>query len=190
MVVLDTTALSLLFVEGAAVRGVDGAPVKYARERIAALIERLAKDGEKVVIPTPALSEFLVRAGDRIDEFLKLLRTSPWFRIEPFDSAAAVALAKRTAKAIAEGDKREGLQADWTKVKFDRQIVTIAIVCGATTILSDDADVRAIGERWGLKVVGIEDLPVPAECIPPPLLENAFPEEGDAQPDVASGPTT
>ncbi len=72
---------------------------------------------------------------------------------------------------MAAGDKREGLQADWTKVKFDRQIVAIALVNNASEIISDDADVAAIGERWGVKVTSIEELPLPPELVPPPLFE-------------------
>ncbi len=96
----------------------------------------------------------------------------PWFRIEAFDAAAAIKLAMRTAKAVASGDKREGAPGDtpWTKVKFDRQIVAIAIVSGATEILSEDPDVKAIGERWGVVVRSLEDLEVPADAVPPPLF--------------------
>jgi hypothetical protein len=88
-----------------------------------------------------------------------------------------VELGIRTAQAIKAGDKREGLQSDWTKIKFDRQIVAIALVSGASEIISDDGDVAAIGERWGIKVTSIEDLPLPAELVPPPLLAPLEEEE-------------
>lgn len=79
---------------------------------------------------------------------------------------------------MAAGDKRDGLQADWTKIKFDRQIVSIALVVGAVEIISDDGDVAAIGERWGVPVRSVEDLPLPAELIPPPLLAHLEDEDG------------
>lgn len=80
--------------------------------------------------------------------------------------------AYQTARAIAAGDKREGAPAEtpWTKVKFDRQIVAIAIVNGASEIISDDPHVKALGERWGIRVTSVDDLPIPEELIPPPLL--------------------
>ena len=65
----------------------------------------------------------------------------------------------------------------WTKVKFDRQIVAIALVNGASEIISDDPHVKAIGERWGVKVTSVDDLPIPSELIPPPLLATL--EDGD-----------
>lgn len=78
---------------------------------------------------------------------------------------------------MAAGDKREGLQADWTKIKFDRQIVAIALVVNATEIISDDGDIAAVGERWNIPVTSIEELPLPSELIPPPLLAGLEDEE-------------
>ena len=172
MIVFDTTTLSILFLPGVAVGNrLTAKPITHAKERIDALIERIAADEDVILIPTPVLSELIVKIPARADELLKKFRASPWFKIESFDPAAAVELGLRTAKAMAAGDKREGLQADWTKVKFDRQIVAIALVNNASEIISDDADVAAIGERWGVKVTSIEELPLPPELIPPPLLE-------------------
>jgi len=71
-------------------------------------------------------------------------------------------------------------ETPWAKVKFDRfdrQIVAIAIVSGASEIISDDPDVKNIGERWGIGVTSVEDLEIPAELVLPPLL--AALEEAD-----------
>ena len=174
MTALDTTALSVLFIPGAKLyRAGTGTPIKYGKERLEALIERIAKERDTILIPTPVLSELLVCIShDRIPDLLTQLNASIWFRIEAFDSAAAVELAIRTASAIAAGDKRERALAEtpWAKIKFDRQIVAIAIVNGATEIISDDPHVKAVGERWGIKVTSVEDLPIPKDLIPPPLL--------------------
>jgi hypothetical protein len=189
MTALDTTALSALFLPGAKLcRAGTTTPIKHAKERLDALIDRIAKERDTILIPTPVLSELLVCiTPDKIADLITQLNASFWFRIEAFDSAAAVELGVRTAKAIAAGDKREGAPADtpWTKVKFDRQIVAIAIVSGASEIISDDPHVKAIGERWGVKVTSVEDLPVPNELIPPPLfaaLEDETKEEKKTEP--------
>jgi hypothetical protein len=174
MIALDTTALSALFIPGTKLcRAGTTIPIKHGKERLEALVERIAGEREAILIPTPVLSELLVCIPpDRIAEFLTQLGASIWFRVESFDTAAAVELGIRTAKAIAAGDKREGAPADtpWTKVKFDRQIIAIALVNGASEIISDDPHVKAIGERWGIKVTSVEDLPLPSDLIPPPLL--------------------
>lgn len=180
MIALDTTALSLLFVPGAtSFRAGSNTPIKYGKERMDALVERVAQEQDVILIPTPALSELMVKIPDNIDALLKQLRTSPWFNVEGFDPAAAVEVAVRTAKAIASGDKREGVEAEWAKVKFDRQIVAIALVNGAAEILSDDPHVRALGVRWKLSVKSVEDLPLPPELIPPPLLAPLEEDEED-----------
>jgi len=178
MIAVDSTALSLLFVPNASGNTKDGKRIKHAKDRMEYLVERISKEDGVIIIPTPSLSEIIVRLQPtQIDELLKRLKTSPWFRVEPFDSVAAVELGVRTAKAIADGDKREGLTADYAKVKFDRQIVSIAIVARATQVVSDDGDVAAICERWGVPVSSVSDLPLPPELIPPPLLAGI--EEAD-----------
>ena len=173
MIALDATALSALFIPGSPLcKAGTNIPIKHGAERLASLVERIAKERDSILIPTPALSEiFVCISPEKITELLVQLNASIWFRIEAFDSAAAVELGIRTANAVAAGDKREGLSdAPWTKVKFDRQIVAIAITCGATEIISDDPHIRAIGDRWGMKVTSVEELPIPSELVPPPLL--------------------
>lgn len=183
MIAFDTTVLSLLFVpEASSYSTREKKPIKHSKERIEALVNRIAKSGEAIIIPTPALSEMLVKIPpEQINPLLATLNGSPWFRVESFDSMAAVELATRTAQALASGDKREGLQADWTKVKFDRQIVAIAIVNGANEIISDDLDVAAIGARWNFKVTSVEDLPIPADQAPPPLFASLETECDEAE---------
>src|SRR5258706_15541356 len=105
MIVLDTTALSLLFVPNALANTKDGKRIKYARERMEYLIETISQQDGVILIPTPCLAEIFVKLDPvKIDEFLKRIKSSPWFRVESFDAAAAVELGLRTAKAIAAGD--------------------------------------------------------------------------------------
>jgi hypothetical protein len=57
MVVFDASILLFVFDENTP------ASVTGAKERVAHLIDRLTALGEKIIIPTPALSECLVHAG-------------------------------------------------------------------------------------------------------------------------------
>lgn len=195
MIALDTSALCLLFVPGApAVASGSDKPIKFAKERIEALIERTAKCGDQILIPTPALCELLIKVPPgRIPDLLAELNGSVWYRVESFDLAAAIELADRTAKAIARGDKRDGVQADWTKIKFDRQIMAIAIVNGASELISQDPHLIALGKRWDFRVIGLEDLPLPLSCVAPPLLAHLDEEEPPVDrlpPDAESGKKT
>jgi hypothetical protein len=171
MIIFDTTALSFLFIPGYK----PSTPIKFGKERLEALVGAIARNHEKIGIPSPALSEFLVTCDEKkTDEFLKMVRSSQWLEIRDFDSAAAVEVAIRTRKAIEAKDKKEGLTVGNAKIKFDRQIVGIAIASGATEIISDDKDVKSLGERWGIKVTRVEELPIPAALIPPPLIAQAL----------------
>lgn len=185
MIALDTNALTLLFVPGSvAYAGGSKSPIKYASERLAELINTASQSGDAILISTPVLSELLVRTPEqKIQDLLVFLKKSTHFRIEPFDLACAIELADRTAKAIgSKAGKRAGTDpnATWAKVKFDRQIMSIAIVNGATKMISNDADLVAIGKDWGLTVMGIEELPLPASLEPPPIYKML--EEQDEAP--------
>lgn len=165
MVVIDATNLLLMLRPGTPVpAGADGLPVEKAKERIEYLIARLDKEKTKVIIPTPALSEALVRAGPAAtQEIVEKLQKFSVFRIEPFDTRAGIEVAAMTRKALDSGKKRGPSSATWAKVKYDRQIVAIARVCGATTIYSDDDDIGALAKEAKINVVKIKDLPLPPE---------------------------
>lgn len=57
MVEFDTTFLTLMFVPKAK------HPVADAKERIDFLLSDLGGRGDQIVVPTPALSEMLIRSG-------------------------------------------------------------------------------------------------------------------------------
>ena len=85
-----------------------------------------------------------------------------------------------THAVIEGGDKRGGLQASWTKVKFDRQIVAIARVAQATTIYSDDKDVEKLGRAAGIHVIKIASLPLPPSDAQGKLPLETHIESGEA----------
>jgi len=166
MVVLDATIL-LPVIWSAVPAPIDpatGKPVDMLRERVNGLIADLQRRGTKVVIPTPALSEILVRAGGAAHGYVQMLSNASAVKIEAFDERAAVEVAMMTNQAISEGDKRGRGASIWAKVKYDRQIVAIAKVIGATAIYSDDPDIRTFGEKAGIKVLGAADLPIPDDA--------------------------
>jgi predicted nucleic acid-binding protein len=138
-------------------------PVTAVQARVAHLVETLAKARTKIIIPTPALSEILVRAGDAGPAYLDIVNKSASFRIVPFDQRAAVEVAAALREALDAGDKKGGSKAPWAKLKFDRQILAIAKVEGATTIYSDDSDIQRFAKGTGIEVVPIDALPLPPE---------------------------
>lgn len=166
MVVFDATTLLLLFAPDASVpKDSNGKPIPFAKERIDGLVADLSKRKVKIIVPTPALSEALVRAGPVAGaNYLAGIRKSGWFRIESFDERAAIEVAEMTKEAIDRGDKKNGSDATWAKVKYDRQIVAIAKVNSASAIYSDDINLTSFARRQGLRVISVVDLNVPDEA--------------------------
>ncbi len=137
-----------------------GNPGDRCHERVTHLLESLQQQNAKIIIPTPALAEVLVRAAKGGPEFLRILSSSRHFRIAPFDERAAVEFAARQAERI-ELNARAPAPTR-AKAKFDDQIVAIAAVEGATTIYSDDEDIAKFAKgRFG--VVKIAAIPLPPE---------------------------
>jgi len=138
------------------------------------LVSELSRKGERILIPDPSLSEFLVTAvfaGASIQDYLRILQGAQYFITRPFGVRAAVETAERLAIAIKAGDKREGEKTEpWQKLKYDRQIVAISLVEGATAIYSTDRDIHNQAKRWGgITPISPADLPAPAKQHPLPL---------------------
>lgn len=170
-IALDSTALSVLFVPGATSRTRTGSEIQHARERLDFMHSQLSKSGGTIIIPAPSLAEVIVKlTPDETQQLLAKVKVSRWFEVASFDAVAAVELGIRTRDALALGDKRGGIDAPWAKVKFDSQILSIAIAADAEKLISDDVDVIKMGENWGFPVVSIQSLPLPPELEPPPLF--------------------
>lgn len=135
--------------------------VPRLKERVEHLIATLEKAREKILIPTPALSEVLVLAMDRASEYLAEITSNYGFELASFDPMAAVEAAIATANAKKKGGKKGGSLSAWSKIKFDRQIIAIAKVRGIDTIYSNDDDIRRFAELESIKVVPVWDLPNP-----------------------------
>jgi hypothetical protein len=154
-----------------------GNPVDRCNDRVMHLLESLQQQNAKIVIPTPALAEVLVRAAKGGPDFLRILSSSKHFRIAPFDERAAVEFAARQAERIAANARAPATTR--TKAKFDDQIVAIAAVENATTIYSDDEDIAKLAEgRFG--VIKIAAIPLPPEA-----AQGKLPFETDKKPPSA-----
>ena len=130
--------------------------------RVDHLVDTIDQGRDRIIVPTPALSELLVGAKDAAPKYLDTINRSRYFRIEPFGERAAVEAAAMTRDAISRGSKLgSAIESSWAKVKFDRQIVAIAKVSGANVIYSQDPDVARHAKEVGLKVLRLEDLPDP-----------------------------
>jgi hypothetical protein len=140
---------------------VTGESIEDGAKRVEFLVNTLSKEKQKIIVPTPALSEVLVRANEARNACMEYLRKSKMIRVEPFCQLAAYEVALMTKKAIDRGDKKEGLTDTWNKVKYDRQILAIALVHGATALYTWDNSLINLANNAGMKAVSIGSLPLP-----------------------------
>ena len=131
------------------------------KEKVGHLLARVDKANGKVIIPTPAIAEYLVHADKAGITLLDLLQKRSSVVIANFDLPAAYEAALIDAAALGRKDKRDGSDQAWQKIKVDRQIVAIAKSQGAKLIVSDDGGVRDAAARVGISAVSIDDLPLP-----------------------------
>jgi predicted nucleic acid-binding protein len=155
MIGFDTTFLTLMFIPDAA------HPISDAKARVEFLISDIHGRGDKIIVPTPALAEILIKSGKARNQILQELTKSAKFTIAPFDLRAALELSLLTDAAFTRKDKRSGATGTWVKLKYDRQIIAILKVAGAKVIYSEDSDMRTVAKREGLKVVTVADIEIP-----------------------------
>jgi predicted nucleic acid-binding protein len=164
MIAIDNTLLSLLLHPSARPPNdpATGQPVDRLEDRLELLVEEWTEDSETVLIPAPALSEFLILADRDGPAYLSDIDASPHFTVASFDQKSAVELAVMNLAIMKAGSRRSNAQGGtWAKIIFDRQIVAIAKAHGASTIYSDDDDLGKFAKQQSLAVVTTWELPLP-----------------------------
>lgn len=173
MVVFDATILLPVLWPGVPppVDPNTGEAVTKFRERIDHLVATLEKDKTKIILPTPAISEILVRAGEAGPEYFAKINSVSAFKIAPFDTRAAVEVAMMTHGSLNERQRRNRDDQTVAKMKYDRQIVAIAKVEGASVIYSDDRGMVKMANAANISVIRTSDLPLPPEDLQSSLFE-------------------
>lgn len=135
-------------------------PVQDAQARVEHFLSSL-RASDTLVIPTPVLAEILVRADEGGPGVLEKLVGMARVKVRPFGERAAIETAVMTRQAIATGDKKNGSDAAWQKVKIDRQVIAVARAEGATALYTDDRNLIAFAKRIDMDVVSTWTLPLP-----------------------------
>jgi predicted nucleic acid-binding protein len=139
------------------------------------LVSTLEKQKEKVVIPAPAYTEFLIGAASARDAYQARIEKSSVFRVEPFSKRVAMECAILLAAVFSAREKRAITK---TKIKFDWMIVATAKSLGAACIYTSDNDIIRCGNHIAVRSLHIDSLPLPA--VSP---QTAFPFDTGAGPD-------
>ena len=139
-----------------------GKPTESARARIQHLVSELEAENAIILIPTPVLSEFLVFAGDKSNRFIEKLTKMSVFKIVDFNTSSAIVAADIQRQSHREGNKKGGSQSSWTKIKFDRMILAMALAWEVECIYSSDKDMKSFGENIGVSVIAVHELELPS----------------------------
>lgn len=129
--------------------------------RIEHFFTRAEKAKAKIVIPMPAVAEYLVQADIAAIETFHMLERKRFILVAPFDRAAAFECAQLDRAALGANDKKDGTLAPWQKIKIDRQIVATGKAHGATLVISADSGVRNNAMRVGMLAQEIHELELP-----------------------------
>ncbi|NNM71418.1 PIN domain-containing protein [Enterovirga aerilata] len=152
-----------------------GEPVSLVQERIKFMVQQTVKARGRLIVPTPALGEVLVKVEpESAAEYLSIMERARGFKISPFGIKAAIEFAEMQRQLL--GSRRRIKRGDLetrARAKFDQQIVAIAKAEGASVIYSDDSGLKTYAKHFGLETLGIRDLPTP----PPSDLQQELPLE-------------
>jgi predicted nucleic acid-binding protein len=131
-------------------------------------IENIFKVAEKIktriILPMPAIAEYLVQADEGALNILNTLERKTFIFAAPFDRFAAFECALLERQARESGDKRDGSTIPWQKIKIDRQIIGIARAQGATLIITNDQSLKLNALRFGISSIDIDEFELPEDA--------------------------
>jgi predicted nucleic acid-binding protein len=159
----DAGFIHILFDDRARVpRDSKGKPViEQVQARIDFLVQTISERKDKIILPTPALTEFMLLAADRYRDYLTIIKRKAVFEIAGFDDPEAIELVEHWAK-FGDGKKLKARTAEtWAKLKYDRQIAAIAVTRRVEIIYSTDSDLEKYAKQLNIKYCGLADLPAP-----------------------------
>jgi hypothetical protein len=146
--------------------------VDRAQERIEFLVQTMSQRNDKIIVPTPALAEFMLMAFDKWNDYLTIIRRKAVFEIAGFDDPEAVELVEHWQKYGDSKRLKPNRPETWAKLKYDRQIVAIAVTRRVECIYSTDSDLKRFALQIGKDCRNLIDLP-----LPPPKQANLGLEE-------------
>ena len=135
------------------------------RIRIEGLVTRAITSRQRIIIPSPAVTEFLagIEGPAEAAKASLILTQSKNFRVASFGERASLETALVISRVKTRGTrKHEG--ASWAKAKFDWQIAAIAKVEGAESIFTTDNDVVRAAGHFGLHGVYVPEMDLPDEA--------------------------
>lgn len=135
--------------------------VDRAQDRIDFLVQTISERKDKIILPAPVLTEFMLLSSDRYRDYLAIIRRTAVFEVAGFDEPETIELVEHFLK-VGDGKKlKPGTAETWAKLKYDRQIAAIAKTRRAECIYSTDADLEKYATDLNIKFCNPIHLPLP-----------------------------
>lgn len=133
----------------------NGMEIPDPMRRVEALIDMVESSGGAVIIPTPVLAEYLVGIDKKDHQtHLNLIQRQSCFEIASFDEISAIECAQmpsiKELKLMMKSDTA-------SKVKFDRQIISIAKALNVDEVWTHDKGVFNRCKEMGIVVKSLAD---------------------------------
>lgn len=143
---------------------VTGLEISDPQRRVEALIDMVESNSGTVIIPTPVLAEYLVGIERKEQQtHLNLIQKQACFEIASFDEIAAIECAQMPSLQELKLMKKSGTAS---KVKFDRQIIAIALSLNVDEVWTHDRDMFERCKKLGINVKSLADIePVPVQVL-------------------------
>ncbi|HHP1489061.1 TPA: type II toxin-antitoxin system VapC family toxin [Klebsiella pneumoniae] len=134
----------------------NGMEIPDPMRRVEALIDMVESSGGAVIIPTPVLAEYLVGIDKKDHQtHLNLIQRQSCFEIASFDEISAIECAQmpsiKELKLMMKSDTA-------SKVKFDRQIISIAKALNVDEVWTHDKGVFNRCKEMGIVVKSLADI--------------------------------
>ncbi|WP_422102003.1 hypothetical protein [Vreelandella sp.] len=126
--------------------------------RAETLLDLMATKADRILIPTPALSEILVRVEDHDlhREYLTLINSMACFDLISFDAISAINCAQLVNNS--ELKQLKGVEDDKKKISFDRQIIAMTQAHGGDELWTHDKKMLMKAEAVGIAVKSLADV--------------------------------
>lgn len=112
-------------------------PLTGARRRAEYLVQRLGKNRQQIIIPTPVSAELLTAIGPDAGQYFSIIGHSRLFEEAALDARCAIELAFLNRDVFASDDRKNGAEP-YQKIKIDRQIIAVFKVADVERVYTDD----------------------------------------------------
>jgi predicted nucleic acid-binding protein len=135
--------------------------VDRAQDRVDFLVQTISERKDKIILPSPALTEFMLLSVDRYRDYLAIIRRKAVFEIAGYDEPEAIELVEHWQQ-FGDGNKlKRGAAETYAKLKYDRQIAAIAKTRRVECIYSTDSDLEKYADQLNIKFCNLIHLPLP-----------------------------